>query len=186
MKKGPTRRRRSQREQGRGRGRGHGRGKGRSGHNSFNYGEKCQASRGRGRRNDLKQYGKSYDKSQFKCHNCQKYDHYAWECKSHTNNVEEKVNYVEKDEAEPTLLLAYREEERGEKNLWYLDNEANNHMCKDITNKNKFVELDESVCGNVTLGDLSKVSIKGKDTILLEKWRTSIYYKCLFRSKYEK
>jgi hypothetical protein len=98
---------RSQREQGRGRGCGHGRGKGRSGHNSFNYEEKGQASRGRGRRNNLKQCGISYDKSQFKCYNCQKCGHYTWECRSHINNVEDKVNYVEKDEAEPSLLLVY-------------------------------------------------------------------------------
>jgi hypothetical protein len=37
-----------------------------------------------------------------------KYGHYAWECRSHTNNVGEKVNYTENEEAEPTLLLAYK------------------------------------------------------------------------------
>lgn len=82
----------------------------------------------------MKQCGISYDKSQFKCYNCKKYGHYAWECRSHINNVEDKVNFVEKDEAQPSLLLAYKEEERGENNSWYLDNAANNHMCRDKTN----------------------------------------------------
>jgi hypothetical protein len=67
----------SQRGQGRGRGRGHGRGRGRGGRNSFNYEERGQASRGQGGGNNLKQYGRRYDKFQVKCYNCQKYGHYA-------------------------------------------------------------------------------------------------------------
>jgi hypothetical protein len=42
-------------------------------------------------------------------------------------------------------------------NIWCLDNGANNHMCID---KNKFVELDESIKGNFTFVDHSKISIK--------------------------
>jgi hypothetical protein len=59
----------------------------RGGHNSFNYEDRGQVGQGRG--NNLKQYVRRYDKSQVKCNICQKYGHYAWESRSHTNNVEE-------------------------------------------------------------------------------------------------
>jgi len=38
-------------------------------------------------------------------------------------------------------------------------------MCGD---KDKFMELDEAIRGNVTFADHSKVVIKGKDTILIK------------------
>jgi hypothetical protein len=50
-------------------------------------------------------------------------------------------------------------------NMWYLDNEANNHIFED---KDKFIELDEVIRGNVTFTDHSKVVIKGKCTILIK------------------
>jgi hypothetical protein len=51
------------------------------------------------------------------------------------------------------------------KNMWYLDNDANYHIYGDI---DKFRELDESIKGNVTFVDHSKVSIKEKNTILIK------------------
>jgi hypothetical protein len=50
-------------------------------------------------------------------------------------------------------------------NMWYLDNEASNHICGD---KNKFIKLDEAIRGNVTFTNHSKVSIKGKCMILIK------------------
>jgi hypothetical protein len=50
-------------------------------------------------------------------------------------------------------------------NMWYLDNEAINHICGD---KNKFIELDEAIRGNVTFTNHSKFSIKGKCMILIK------------------
>jgi hypothetical protein len=50
-------------------------------------------------------------------------------------------------------------------NIWYLGNEANNHMCGD---KDKFMELDELIKGNVTFVDHLKVFRKRKYTILIQ------------------
>jgi len=62
-------------------------------------------------------------------------------------------------EKEVTLLLVHDERIEDKKNMWYLDNEASNHMCG---NKDKFMEFDEVIRGNVTFVDHSKVAIKGK------------------------
>jgi len=51
------------------------------------------------------------------------------------------------------------------KNMLYLDNRANNHMCGD---KDKFIELDKAIRSNVTFLDHSKVFIKEKGMILIK------------------
>ncbi|XP_060675840.1 uncharacterized protein LOC125421576 [Ziziphus jujuba] len=125
-------------QQGRGRGQGHGKGwRSNDDHNNFQKGG--NSTRGRGRGNSKSRY----DKSHMKCYNCEKFGPYASECRTPSNNrVEEKASYIEeKSEEDGTLLLAYKDNERGKNNRWYLDI-GSNHMCG---RRSIFMELDESV-----------------------------------------
>ena len=134
-------------------------------------------SRGRGRG----RYISRYEKSSIECYNCQKFGHYASECHTSQNQVEEKSNLTQ-DKGnidEPTLLLEHKGEKSCEDNLWYLDSGASYHMCG---NKKLFVDLDKNMNGKVTFGNSSGVSVKGKGNILIRlkngdhNFISSVYY----------
>ncbi|KAL8116448.1 hypothetical protein AgCh_022808 [Apium graveolens] len=98
-----------------------------------------------------------------------------------------KANLAQIQDDEPALLLTEFEKvnndtlllnEKGlvpklqkdeamkvESNLWYLDNEASNHMTG---LRSKFNELDERVTRQVKFGDGSPVEIKGKGSMLFK------------------
>jgi hypothetical protein len=79
--------------------------------------------------------------------------------------VEENAYLVVEEEKKDTILLVYDERMKTKENMWYLDNGSNNHISGD---KDKFIEPDESIRGNVTFAYYSKVSIKGKCRILIQ------------------
>ena len=161
-------------QRGCGRGRGHGRGEKEHVHayggrgnsnNALNNEEKSFSSirahgRARGRGRGYSQNERRYEKSKVECYICHKLSHFSWECR--LNEMEEKANLI--NEEESTLLLTLKGEDKDVNCSWYLDNGANNHMCG---YKEKFVELNENVSGNVSLGNSSKVRIEGKGTILI-------------------
>lgn len=62
--------------------------------------------------------------SSIECYHYRKLGHYQYECP----NLEEKVNYVEFDEDEDILLIAYTEEDNTGREVWFLDSGCSNHM----------------------------------------------------------
>ena len=99
-------------------------------------------ARGRGR-NNYRGRGKgrgrqAVDKATVECYHCHQLDHYRYECHTWDN----EANYVESDEHEEMLLMAYVEEhEEKRDDVWFLDSGCSNHMCG---NTLMFSELDES------------------------------------------
>ncbi|XP_042446635.1 uncharacterized protein LOC122031604 [Zingiber officinale] len=109
------------------------------------------------------------DKRHIKCFNCEKMGHYASECYNKQRNDEAHltcatdeepalimtVSHEESDtrrERQDTILLSedrllpemYRGVKKEDKDVWYLDNGASNHMTG---HHEKFQELDETITG---------------------------------------
>ena len=161
----------------RGRGRHHGRGRGRG------------QGRGRGRNQSGEEdkEKKSFDKSVIQCYNCQRYGHFAYECRNAKKSREDRAYVAETTPAAAaastsssntvttmsSLLMAVVEEvsdlllhgsegTSSNPTLWYLDSRATNHMigCREFFN-----DLDASTTGFMKFGDNSRIQIKGKGAI---------------------
>nr|GEY99065.1 retrovirus-related Pol polyprotein from transposon TNT 1-94 [Tanacetum cinerariifolium] len=95
---------------------------------------------------------------QIRCYNCRKYGHYANEC-TRSRQVEEKANLVEvEDEDEFTLLVIKHDKQKERIEPWHIDFDMSNHMAGE---EELFVEMEKSK-GNVSFGDESEASMKGK------------------------
>ncbi|XP_076916375.1 uncharacterized protein LOC143576068 [Bidens hawaiensis] len=76
------------------------------------------------------------------------------------NCIQETV-HLNEEKVLPNKLKA----DSSEKDVWYLDNGASNHMTG---NRAYFAELNDRITGRVKFGDGSCVVIKGKGSILFE------------------
>nr|GEW98951.1 zinc finger, CCHC-type [Tanacetum cinerariifolium] len=137
--------------------RGRGRGKHRfsQGRNHENFKEEKkdgETSHRNYNRNNFKK--SSYDSSKLQCYKCKKIDSNE---EKHVKKVEEQKVSLHKED------VGYKETNMD--SLWYLDNEASNHMTRV---REHFKELDEKVSGKVRFIDGSYIEIKGKGSILIE------------------
>ena len=147
---------------GRGRGRERGRGRGR------------EQGRGKLKLSDdqnQEESRKPFDKSKFRCYNCQEFEHFADECKNDTKpRVREETANLAKEES--TLFMAYTEdillqgvqEMRIQDNQWYLDMGASSHMT---SMRSYFKSIDENQRGSIKFGDESSIAFEGKGSIIV-------------------
>ncbi|KAK2980917.1 hypothetical protein RJ640_001701 [Escallonia rubra] len=97
------------------------------------------------------------------------------------SKMEERNNFAPAEEKnmEDAIFLTYRGNEKCKKNVWYLDTGASNHMCG---RKELFTDLDETIKGEVTFGDSSKIPMKGKGKLMItlkngdRKFISDVYY----------
>ncbi|KAJ0532326.1 putative RNA-directed DNA polymerase [Helianthus annuus] len=180
------------------------RGRGRGSHSSRgrDRGQDNTQNRGPQEENKTRDNGKQKDKkrdlSGIKCYRCDKYGHFVSRCPDRFKNNEANMAQAEEqdNEVDGTFFMMKADQETiflkegkvlpkkfeadsSEKDVWYLDNGASNHMTG---NRSYFVELNERITGSVKFGDGSRVTIKGKGSILFEgktgeqKLLTDIYY----------
>lgn len=170
------------RGRGRGRGRGFGRGRGRSqhGNDNRNYNQQRETN------DQPRDNQRGRDKRDVRCYNCNNLGHYAWECTKQSDNEANlnQVNPNEVNDRRPTLMMAVVEtkdeeillneenvhpklyaEDPKDDTTWYLDNGASNHMTG---LESHFSEINYKIVGLVRFGDGSKVSIKGKGSVIFK------------------
>ncbi|XP_074378469.1 uncharacterized protein LOC141720007 [Apium graveolens] len=142
-----------------------GRGRGRQ---SFNRGQNSEGYQPSGRGQNFRGRGRGGyqqrgDKSQYQCYNCNKYGHFSYECRA--AKVEERSHFAaakEDKDVGTAMFLTYKGDEERKKNVWYLDSGASNHMTG---HKELFTEIDDTISGEVTFGDSSKIPVKGKEVL---------------------
>ncbi|XP_074347366.1 uncharacterized protein LOC141686215 [Apium graveolens] len=90
---------------------------------------------------------------------------HLYECRA--PKVEERSHFAaakEDKDVGTAMFLTYKGDEENKKNVWYLDSGASNHMTG---HKDLFTEINETISGEVTFGDSSKIPVKGKGTITI-------------------
>ncbi|XP_074378564.1 uncharacterized protein LOC141720109 [Apium graveolens] len=104
----------------------------------------------------------------------------SYECRA--PKVEERSHFTaakEDKDVGTAMFLIYKGDEESKKNVWYLDSGATNHMT---SHKYLFMEIDETISGEVTFGDSLKIPVKEKGTITImskndeKKYINYVYY----------
>ncbi|GAU41877.1 hypothetical protein TSUD_367420 [Trifolium subterraneum] len=119
---------------------------------------------GRGGRSGRGGY-KRFDKSNIQCYNCQKYGHFADECRSKNESQDDEARVAKQDEGENLVMLMVttKEEQRcGEE--WYLDSGCSTHMTG---RRHWFSSFDQSHKNKVKFANDSTLNTKGVGVVCI-------------------
>ncbi|XP_074369148.1 uncharacterized protein LOC141710363 [Apium graveolens] len=86
-----------------------------------------------------------------------------YECRA--SKMEEMSHFTaakEDKDVGTAMFLTYKGDEENKKNVWYLNSGASNHMTG---HKELFMEIDDTISGEVTFGDSSKIPMQDNSVI---------------------
>jgi hypothetical protein len=115
---------------------------------------------------------KKKSKKHIQCYNCQKYGHYASECRGakvprKQGNDESRANMAHNDnsvETDPLLMMAITNDDLDQKESWYLDTGCSNHMTG---HKNWLVNCDSSRKSIIRFADSRTIQSEGVGDVLI-------------------
>ena len=105
-------------------------------------------TRGRGRNHSHSHHqAERYDKSNIQCHYCNKFGHFASECRRKQYDMnKQKAHFTNENHPnngeENTILITCNVAQESSKEVWFLDSGCSNHMSG---RKKMFATMDESI-----------------------------------------
>ncbi|KAK2398342.1 putative mitochondrial protein [Trifolium repens] len=123
--------------------------------------DKTESSTGGG---SVKSQGKKkFDKSKIKCYNCDKFGHFANECRL---KDQQGANMATEDgDANAVLMMATTCDENAQNKDWYLDSGCSNHMT---AHREWLTNFDASKKSSIRLVDGRKLAAEGTGNIVIK------------------
>ncbi|KAK2388142.1 hypothetical protein QL285_061854 [Trifolium repens] len=118
-----------------------------------------------------KDKSKKVDKSKIQCYNCDKYGHYANECKSskkkkgQDNGEEANVAHDSSSSEDETSFMVIDADETTDSMEWYFDSGCSNHMTG---NRSILIDFDKCLNTKIKLANNESIKAEGMGNVIVE------------------
>ncbi|WJX12170.1 hypothetical protein P8452_02697 [Trifolium repens] len=119
-----------------------------------------------------KDKSKKKDKSKIQCYNCDKYGHYANECKNpkkkkgQDNEEEAKVAHDSSGSEDETSFMVTIADEAADSMVWYFDSGCSNHMTG---NRSILTDFDECLNTKIRLANSDSIKAEGMGNVVIQR-----------------